>query len=367
MSFLVKQNLIYVNNRGGRNITIDYLKAFAIICVVFGHNIQYGSGIFYQKSNLFFDNFIFKFIYSFHMPLFMLISGYLFYFSSQKQIATNNIITNKFISLLLPALIWANISFILKIVTGIEENSIMDLFKFYNTECITSLWFLRSVFINSVLVIIINRYFKDSLLIYITIFILQFFIPDGLNLYLYKFMYPYFIIGYLFNKHYNKNRIQYKFNSKILITIIGTIFFILLLFYNKNTYIYTTLIRITENNYQDQIWYDTYRYLIGILGSLFFILVFMRNKFNIPKINNFVLLLGRETMGIYIISTFINNNIMNHFSKHINQFSILITCFETIIVLAICLITIKFISKSKYLSLLLLGKSHIKKDALITK
>lgn len=180
-------------------------------------------------------------------------------------------------------------------------------------------------------------------------------------------MYPYFIIGYLFNKHYNKNRIQYKFNSKILITIIGTIFFILLLFYNKNTYIYTTLIRITENNYQDQIWYDTYRYLIGILGSLFFILVFMRNKFNIPKINNFVLLLGRETMGIYIISTFINNNIMNHFSKHINQFSILITCFETIIVLAICLITIKFISKSKYLSLLLLGKSHIKKDALITK
>ena len=61
-----------------RILSIDAIKAFAIFCVVLGHCIQYGSGIFYLKDEIYFENWLFKIIYSFHMPLFMLISGYLF-------------------------------------------------------------------------------------------------------------------------------------------------------------------------------------------------------------------------------------------------------------------------------------------------
>ena len=64
-----------------RNVYIDIVKAVAIILVVFGHCIQYGSGSEFLSSTAFFENKVFIFIYSFHMPLFMLVSGYLFAYS----------------------------------------------------------------------------------------------------------------------------------------------------------------------------------------------------------------------------------------------------------------------------------------------
>lgn len=62
-----------------RSNYLDILKGYAIILVVFGHCIQYGSGLQAMSNGLYFDNKVFQMIYSFHMPLLMLISGYLFY------------------------------------------------------------------------------------------------------------------------------------------------------------------------------------------------------------------------------------------------------------------------------------------------
>lgn len=60
---------------------IDALKGIAIVLMFWGHVVQYGNG----GQIDFFDNTVFKTIYTFHMPLFMLISGYLFSFSSKKK------------------------------------------------------------------------------------------------------------------------------------------------------------------------------------------------------------------------------------------------------------------------------------------
>ena len=48
--------------------------------VIWRHSIQYC----YAGEQAFFENPVFKFIYGFHMPLFMIISGYLFFGSCQK-------------------------------------------------------------------------------------------------------------------------------------------------------------------------------------------------------------------------------------------------------------------------------------------
>ena len=64
-----------------RILYLDVLKAICIVLVVVGHCIQYGSGNGYYLEKAYFENPMFIFIYSFHMPLFALISGYLFSYS----------------------------------------------------------------------------------------------------------------------------------------------------------------------------------------------------------------------------------------------------------------------------------------------
>ena len=62
-----------------RNESLDILKGILVLLVVWGHAIQFGFGFEYVEKYYCFDDNIYKLIYSFHMPLFMAISGYLFF------------------------------------------------------------------------------------------------------------------------------------------------------------------------------------------------------------------------------------------------------------------------------------------------
>ena len=64
---------------------VDCAKGILIVLMVIGHNIQFGSGAEMLSENLYYDNWIFKIIYSFHMPCLMLISGFFSYYSIQKK------------------------------------------------------------------------------------------------------------------------------------------------------------------------------------------------------------------------------------------------------------------------------------------
>lgn len=63
---------------------IDISKGVAIICVVIGHVVSS-----YHESGMYLNNtwwnFIHQFVYSFHMPLFMLLSGVLYGLSSKNS------------------------------------------------------------------------------------------------------------------------------------------------------------------------------------------------------------------------------------------------------------------------------------------
>lgn len=60
---------------------LDTVKGVAIFLMVWGHCIQFFS----VKGFDFFGDIVFKIIYSFHMPLFALVSGYLFYASASRR------------------------------------------------------------------------------------------------------------------------------------------------------------------------------------------------------------------------------------------------------------------------------------------
>ncbi|MDE5811589.1 MAG: acyltransferase family protein [Muribaculaceae bacterium] len=53
-----------------RVVWLEILECMAIFLVLWGHSIQY------LRSDSPFDDSIFRFIYSFHMPLFMALSGF---------------------------------------------------------------------------------------------------------------------------------------------------------------------------------------------------------------------------------------------------------------------------------------------------
>ena len=57
---------------------LDRLKGVAGILTLFGHVIIMGNGEVFRETDLYFNDKVFQLIYSFHMPLFMLISGFLF-------------------------------------------------------------------------------------------------------------------------------------------------------------------------------------------------------------------------------------------------------------------------------------------------
>lgn len=79
----------------------DLVRGIAIILVIIGHTIQY---VKYNNVNYEEDG-VFLFIYSFHMPLFMFVSGYLFK-SYVDRYSFIEGVWRKARSLLVPIIVW---------------------------------------------------------------------------------------------------------------------------------------------------------------------------------------------------------------------------------------------------------------------
>ena len=81
---------------------LDITKGVAIFLVTFSHCIHYGNGFEFLQNQAFFDNTFTRLICSFHMPLFIMVSGFLF-FSSCNNHAPFALITKKGATLVLPS------------------------------------------------------------------------------------------------------------------------------------------------------------------------------------------------------------------------------------------------------------------------
>lgn len=339
-----------------RSPYLDIIKAILIILVIIGHSIQYGSGSTYLEKQLFFNNYLFKFIYSFHMPLFIMISGYLSYNSLNKNSLKETFIS-KFKSLIIPLFFWSIIPFII----NLEFYSIIESLKLFIAVFSTNLWFLWSLFYINILVKLINKYFKDNIFIYILSFLITFILPNtfiikyfNIQFSLYSFLYFYFLIGYFYKKYNLEDKLNKLFNIKTL--IINTIIFILLLIpFSTNDYIYVSGINIIGN--YKQLFIDLYRYLLGLLGSIELLLLI---KLLLPKIKDNLkdklLYLGKNTLGIYIISSIIHPYLLPIITKDLANINYLFIFIESIIILIISIIIIELIKKNKFLSKYLLGE-----------
>lgn len=282
-----------------RNEKIDFIRAFAIITVVIGHSIQFGSGPAYNCL----EDPLFRLIYSFHMPLFMLLSGYLFYHTLNRHSFWENV-RSRFITLFIPIVTWNIIPFIMYTYHD-RPHTLGYLFKAYLSTMIANSWFLWAIFYCSFCVLIVNRFFKDHMIVYFIGLILTFMIPDSRNLFLYKFMYPYFLIGYFYHKHSEK--IRAKLNGRLdnwkTLATVAVLFAFLLYFFHTDAYIYTTGYTLLGKGIWPQLGIDLYRFFIGFVGSIFMIMLLSKVFVYLSSgAVRFFSVIGIHSLGIYMIS-----------------------------------------------------------------
>lgn len=123
---------------------IDVAKGIAAILVVVGHSIQ-------VQNSLFDNNVIFRLIYSFHMPLFMFLSGYVTY---RKIEIDYHWLFGKIKKLAIPFVLWTVMP---EIFSGNGGNAWNKL-AYAIQKPDSSFWFLLILFYNNVLVYLITKF-----------------------------------------------------------------------------------------------------------------------------------------------------------------------------------------------------------------
>jgi fucose 4-O-acetylase-like acetyltransferase len=127
--------------------SVYVIKGVAIALVVIGHYIPTTSPEYWHRIN--------KLIYSFHMPLFFIVSGYLYGFSPPAFHSYANHLKNKAKRLLIPFISISILYLVIKIVAGlffklkfpVSINSLISIFINPLDSYLPLLWFVYSLFI----------------------------------------------------------------------------------------------------------------------------------------------------------------------------------------------------------------------------
>lgn len=234
------------------------------------------------------------------MPVLMLISGYMFYWSACRY-NPNQLFIRK-VETLTRAIVCGSI-FLCFFTTVLFEifskRKISSLLNGGLLSKLGELWFLWSVLAASVVMCLVVKYahnwFQEVCIIILGVVIVALFPNFQMNLY----MYPYFVIGYYFAKY--KERIIKLEKLKYLSIIV---FPIMLTFYEKKHFIYTTGIYGVGNSLFDYILIDSFRWLIGLVGAIFvFVIVDCMLKIHVlNKITDFVAKAGKKSLQLYVLS-----------------------------------------------------------------
>lgn len=281
-----------------RNEFIDFMKGILIILVVVGHVIQF---LIYKNSGFWSDP-VFKLIYMFHMPMFMLVSGYLAYPGLNKSVSIKNYIVGKIKSYLIPIVVWSVL--FRSIVLAGHWPGINEALHAYLSEIAFTLWFLWALFGSILIVLFAIKIKRFAPVVWIAlIFCLIMIIPDYGNIYLFKYVFPYFCLGVGLNKIISEKK---WFMGKVeLVALFGVSTVLALWCYfawTDNTYVYISHMQPLVTQWEEII----LRWVSGLLVMLAMYCVFKIAHDNLhKKIAGLVSHIGCKTLGIYIIQTYI--------------------------------------------------------------
>lgn len=321
---------------------IDALKGFAICLVIMGHVI-YWSDMANYSTNL-----LFIMIYTFHVPLFFFVSGYLTY--NRFGPMTLPWINKKFIGLMIPYIIFT--VFYFHIIPGAFrnqisiENLINNIFSYTKND---SAWFLPILFQSFVgLSIIINIerimkkytiFFNISLILFIIISPL---IPvssmPGGSLVIYYSIYV--VIGYYSG----------KYSPNIYSMLSGKSPYIIYSLYAIGSLLFPLLFMIRSDSLVNNLYF---KFSIAFAGIIFSILII--KLFSKSRIFSLFTLCGVYSMELYLIHLIIGNYFSYRMTLWFGSEAFKIFS-GTLVILALSLTISYIVSYNKKISQFLFGR-----------
>jgi fucose 4-O-acetylase-like acetyltransferase len=338
-------------NTSSRNDFLDLVKGWLIFLVVLGHSIQFLGyrSIAFDVLDAYYFNPVYIGIYSFHMALFMGISGYLAWGAIRKR-SFLEFTKVRLLQIVIPLLIWSSLRHmagptakslatqdLILLVNGLASFPILELGE--------EMWFLWAVFIAGLIVSAGQAMGEARFLAFFCGWVILLLLPQGEVIKLTAFTYPFFVIGYLMAE----KRLSKLPPLAVLLGAFG-IWCVTLVLWKPTTFAY-----VSGMDWREYPLDLCLRFVGGVAGSLVFLtIVWWLSKRWKPQI---VILFGKESLAIYIVQTYLFFPLMNiaHPLRGWNHFAVTLAPVFAVLVCCFCVFIAWAIRKNRYTAALLLG------------
>ncbi len=305
-----------------RDKQLDNIKGLLIILVVFGHALEL------LRVNSLLSNYIYNFIYSFHMPVFIFLSGYL---AKNVSKGRENAFKQYFIPFLLFNSIWNFIQVITTSMISIPVDSPVA-FSFLNPGW--ALWYILAMFIWKSLLpdlLKIKNIFRVVLVVGI---LSRLFSEFNVFLSLSRLLVftPYFVGGFLFSKESLERVRKSRLSISIILLLISLAFNYFFLFHTTYPTEFLWADRpfsFFSNSLLVSICLGIALYIVGFS----FVIIFLRLM---TKKETFLTKIGINSFPVYILHTYLVGGI-SFFILNVNEYLQLVLLLLISIVLSILL------------------------------
>jgi fucose 4-O-acetylase-like acetyltransferase len=306
-----------------RLLWADSLKGWLIILVVLGHSIQHVLGIDSETNH------IWNIIYSFHMPAFMAVSGYLAYRPANSGSNYNVLssIFRRFRQLVIPFFLWTLI--LLSLYGKLSINAVEEYIIYPDN----GLWFLLVLFFISTIFFLASKVaeiikFKQEYIMTIMCIFLTFIqIIFELRILGFQFIAYYFLFYTLgFYVHKYENKIITKNSSIIFLLLI--IWLVLAWFWKMHELPFYTMVLPYS------IMLYLYRFITAVIAVYLLFVISPRLLNGNTTFNNAIGHLGCISLGIYTTHVIIMGRVVHFVNEMVTNtsFLILISFFVSLLV-----------------------------------
>ncbi len=280
-----------------RNELIDFMRGALILLVVFGHSVQFNM---YNGSDGYWNDGVWKLVYMFHMPMFMLISGYVSYLSASRK-APIDVTKARLLQLVIPMVIWSVVLTVVMAVanrlTGVPVAVGPMVFDTIRSSAI-GFWFLTALLFSTFVVLVLRQFRLDRPIILLVAAVAVALVPvDKGIVCLTQYTFPFFCTGWALSSSDAIRRLDRRALYAVAVLLVPASILCFHL-WNSQTYIYVSRMVIVDFGSVETI---LFRYAAGaIVGALFLFLVWQAYRFiKLPILAEF----GKASLAIYLVQT----------------------------------------------------------------